>query len=80
TMIRLLFAVMILVTFYFMHGDKIFSILKNRKYALSMLIFSVVGALTVQLTFQLKIEKYNPATATVLKYLSTNIIVAWYAL
>ncbi|EHC30720.1 hypothetical protein LTSEALA_5348, partial [Salmonella enterica subsp. enterica serovar Alachua str. R6-377] len=32
-----------------MHGDKIFSILKNRKDALSLLIFSVVGALTVHL-------------------------------
>lgn len=31
TMIRLLFAGLILVTFSFMHGDKIFSILKNRK-------------------------------------------------
>lgn len=51
TMIRLLFAGLILVTFSFMHGDKIFSILKNRKDALSLLIFSVVGALTVQLTF-----------------------------
>ncbi|SUG63576.1 Permease of the drug/metabolite transporter (DMT) superfamily [Salmonella enterica subsp. enterica] len=39
TMIRLLFAGLILVTFSFMHGDKIFSILKNRKDALSLLIF-----------------------------------------
>ncbi|SUH20047.1 Permease of the drug/metabolite transporter (DMT) superfamily [Salmonella enterica subsp. enterica] len=31
TMIRLLFAGLILVTFSFMHGDKIFSILKTAK-------------------------------------------------
>ncbi|EPN5554741.1 DMT family transporter, partial [Salmonella enterica subsp. enterica serovar Cerro] len=76
TMIRLLFAGLILVTFSFMHGDKIFSILKNRKDALSLLIFSVVGALTVQLTFLLTIEKSNAATATVLQFLSPTIIVA----
>ncbi|EJN2572458.1 EamA family transporter [Salmonella enterica] len=80
TMIRLLFAGLILVTFSFMHGDKIFSILKNRKDALSLLIFSVVGALTVQLTFLLTIEKSNAATATVLQFLSPTIIVAWFAL
>lgn len=80
TMIRLLFAGLILVTFSFMHGDKIFSILKNRKDALNLLIFSVVGALTVQLTFLLTIEKSNAATATVLQFLSPTIIVAWFAL
>lgn len=80
TMTRLLFAWLILVMFSFMHGDKIFSILKNRKDALSLLIFSVVGALTVQLTFLLTIEKSNAATATVLQFLSPTIIVAWFAL
>ncbi|HDC1790016.1 TPA: EamA family transporter [Salmonella enterica] len=80
TMTRLLFAGLILVTFSFMHGDKIFSILKNRKDALCLLIFSVVGALTVQLTFLLTIEKSNAATATVLQFLSPTIIVAWFAL
>lgn len=80
TMTRLLFAGLILVMFSFMHGNKIFSILKNRKDALSLLIFSVVGALTVQLTFLLMIEKSNAATATVLQFLSPTIIVAWFAL
>lgn len=42
--------------------------------------FSVVGALTVQLTFLLTIEKSNAATATVLQFLSPTIIVAWFAL
>ncbi|WP_254499981.1 EamA family transporter, partial [Salmonella enterica] len=75
TMIRLLYAGQILVTFSIIHGDKIISILKNRKDAQSLLIFSVVGALTVQLTFMLTIEKSKAATATVLQFLSPTIIV-----
>ena len=80
TMVRLLFTGVILLTLSFVHGDKIFSVIKHRKDALSLLFFSLVGALTVQLTFLLTIEKSNAATATVLQFLSPTIIVAWFAL
>ncbi|PDO83533.1 EamA family transporter [Kosakonia sacchari] len=80
TMTRLLFTGVILLTLSFVHGDKIFAILKNRKDAFSLLFFSLFGALTVQLTFLLTIEKSNAATATVLQFLSPTIIVAWFAL
>lgn len=80
TMTRLLFTGIILLTLSFVHGDKIFAVLKNRKDALSLLIFSLFGALIVQLTFLLTIEKSNAATATVLQFLSPTIIVAWFAL
>ena len=80
TMTRLIFAGLILLTLSFVHGDKIFSIINNHKDAISLLIFSVVGALTVQLTFLLTIEKSNAATATVLQFLSPTIIVAWFAI
>ena len=79
TMTRLIFAGLILLMLSFVHGDKVFSIIKNRKDAVSLLIFSVVGALTVQLTFLLTIEKSNAATATVLQFLSPTIIVAWFS-
>ena len=72
TMTRLIFAGLILLMLSFVHGDKVFSIIKNRKDAISLLIFSVVGALTVQLTFLLTIEKSNAATATVLQFLSPH--------
>ena len=72
TMTRLIFAGLILLTLSFVHGDKIFSIINNHKDAISLLIFSVVGALTVQLTFLLTIEKSNAATATVLQFLSSR--------
>ena len=75
TMTRLIFAGFILLTLSFVHGDKVFSIIRNHKDAISLLIFSIVGALTVQLTFLLTIEKSNAATATVLQFLSPTIIV-----
>ncbi|TAT60328.1 EamA family transporter, partial [Enterobacter cloacae] len=80
TMVRLLFTGLILLTLSFVHGDKIFSVIKHRKDALSLLFFSLAGALTVQLTFLVTIEKSNAATATVLQFLSPTIIVAWFAL
>lgn len=80
TMVRLIFAGLILLMLGFVHGDKIFRVMKDRRDALSLLLFSVVGALTVQLTFLLTIEKSNAATATVLQFLSPTIIVTWFAL
>ncbi|MEO3991362.1 carboxylate/amino acid/amine transporter [Pseudocitrobacter cyperus] len=80
TMTRLLFAGLILLMLSFVHGDRIFRIMKNRKDALSLLFFTVVGALTVQLSFLMTIEKSNAATATVLQFLAPTIIVAWFSL
>lgn len=80
TMIRLLSGGFILLTFSFLHGDGIFRLFRNRKDTFSLLIFSLVGAMTVQLTFLLAIEKSNAATATILQFLSPTIIVAWFAI
>jgi drug/metabolite transporter (DMT)-like permease len=80
TMTRLLFAGLILLMLSFVHGDKIFRVLQKRQDAFSLLFFSLFGALTVQYTFLMTIEKSNAATATVLQFLSPTIIVAWFAL
>lgn len=80
TMLRLLFSGLILLSLSFMQGDKIFAPFRHRQDSLSLLIFTVFGALTVQLTFLLTIEKSNAATATVLQFLSPTIIVVWLAL
>ena len=79
TMTRLLFAGMILLMLGFVHGDRIFRVLQNRRDALSLLFFSLVGALTVQLTFLLTIEKSNAATATVLLVLNLATDAPWPA-
>jgi drug/metabolite transporter (DMT)-like permease len=80
TMVRLLSGGAVLLILSFFHGDKIFTIVKNRKDTLSLLFFSLFGALIVQLTFLVTIEKSNAATATVLQFLSPTIIVTWFAL
>ena len=80
TMTRLIFAGLILLTLSFIHRDRVFSVLKTRQPALSLLLFSLVGALTVQLTFLMTIEKSNAATATVLQFLSPTLIVAGFSL
>lgn len=80
TMLRLLFSGLILLMLSFMHGDKIFAVFKHRQDAISLLVFTLFGALTVQLTFLLTIEKSNAATATILQFLSPTIIVTWFAL
>lgn len=80
TMLRLLFSGLILLTLSFTHGDKIFAVFKKRESIISLLLFTLFGAMAVQLTFLLTIEKSNAATATVLQFLSPTIIVAWYAL
>ncbi|WP_312983630.1 EamA family transporter [Atlantibacter sp.] len=79
TMIRLLFSGFILLTLSFMQGDKIFAMFKVRRDAISLIIFSLFGALLVQFTFLVAIEKSNAATATILQFLSPTIIVMWFA-
>ncbi len=80
TMLRLLFSGLILLTLSVTHGDKIFAVFKERESIISLLLFTLFGAMAVQLTFLLTIEKSNAATATVLQFLSPTIIVAWSAL
>lgn len=80
TMTRLIFAGLILLTLSFVHGDKIFSIINNHKDAISLLIFSVVGALTVQLTFFANHRKIERSHGNGAVFLSPTIIVAWFSL
>lgn len=80
TMLRLLFSGLILLMLSVTQGDKICAVFKTRDSLCSLLLFTLFGALTVQLTFLLTIEKSNAATATVLQFLSPTIIVVWYAL
>lgn len=79
TMIRLLFSGFILLTLSFMQGDKIFAMFTQRRDALSLIYFSLFGALLVQFTFLVAIEQSNAATATILQFLSPTIIVMWFA-
>lgn len=80
TMVRLLFSGLILLMLSFMQGDRVLRIFTTREDLGRLLLFTFFGALLVQLTFLVAIQKSNAATATVLQFLSPSIIVAWYAL
>lgn len=80
TMTRLLFAGLILLILGFVHDDRISRMLQSRRDALSLLFFSLFGALTVQFASLMTIERSNVATTTVLQLLPPTIIIAWLAL
>jgi len=58
----------------------VWAIWKNRKDAISILIFSILGMLAVQYTYFAAIQFSNAATATILQYMAPVIIVLYVAL
>ncbi|SEB18955.1 DMT family transporter [Pedobacter hartonius] len=58
----------------------VWAIWKNRKDAISILIFSILGMLAVQYTYFAAIQFSNAATATILQYMAPVIIVIYVAL
>lgn len=57
----------------------IWTIWKNKKDGLSILMFSIIGMLAVQYTYFAAIHASNAATATVLQYIGPVIIAAYLA-
>lgn len=73
--VRMLCSGIILLLFPLVKGNKdLFGIWKNRKDALKLISFSLIGMLTVQYTYFATIKHSNAATATVLQYLGPVII------
>lgn len=73
--VRMLCSGIILLLFPMVKGNKdLFGIWKNRKDALKLISFSLIGMLTVQYTYFATIKYSNAATATVLQYLGPVII------
>ncbi|ARD40803.1 EamA family transporter [Edwardsiella ictaluri] len=79
TMFRLTFSGVILLVVSFLNGDRLFAPLRHRRDIVGLLWFTLLGAIMVQLTFLMTIERSNAATATILQFLSPTIIVAWFA-
>lgn len=76
--IRMLVSGLLLLLLTWIGGKTdIFSIWKNRKDAIQLLIFSITGMLAVQYTYFAAIRHSNAATATVLQY-SGPIMIAIY--
>lgn len=73
--VRMLVSGFILLLFPLFQGDKdLFGVWKNKKDALKLISFSLIGMLTVQYTYFAAIKSSNAATATVLQYLGPIII------
>lgn len=76
--VRLLISGMILLSIAALRKDpSLQNIWKNRKDAIQLLLFSILGMLAVQYTFFAAIAHSNAATATVLQY-SGPVLIAGY--
>lgn len=80
--IRLLVSgVLLLILSMFLNkGKSIFSIWKNKRSAIQMIIFSLVGMTTVQYTYMASIHEGNAAVATLLQYLGPAFILIYLVL
>jgi len=80
--VRLLIAgLLLLVIQSFTNGRfQIFDVWRNKKTAGQLIIFGLVGMLTVQYTYMASIKHGNSAVATLLQYLSPVMIMIYIAL
>lgn len=79
--IRLLIAgaMLLMMSIIFQKDDSVFSIFREKKDRIQIIIFAVFGMFSVQYTFFVAIEKGNAATATLLQYLGPALIVLYVA-
>lgn len=69
---RLLIAGILLLTVHFLAKDRsqIIGVWKNRRSAIQLIVFGLVGMLSVQYTYMASIQHGNAAVATLLQYLA----------
>lgn len=81
TTFRTLVSGLVLMTFFTLRMKKdVFKIWKDRKDALRLMIFSLVGIAACYYTYFVTVQYTNAPTATVLQYLSPVLIVVYTAL
>lgn len=79
--IRLLISGMILLSYAFIKGDEdIWKVWRTKYSCFSILLFGIIGMLSVQYTYFAAIKYGNAATATILQYLSPVIITCYLAI
>jgi drug/metabolite transporter (DMT)-like permease len=79
--IRLLLSGLILLIYAFIMGNEgIYDVWKSKYDCLNILLFAIVGMLSVQYTYFAAIKYGNAATATILQYLSPVIITCYLAI
>jgi drug/metabolite transporter (DMT)-like permease len=79
---RLLIAGFLLLTVQFFRTDRsqVFCIWKNRRTAVQLIIFGLLGMLAVQYTYMASIKYGNAAVATLLQYLAPVMIIIYLIL
>ncbi len=77
--IRLLIAGILLLTVQFFRKDRfqIIGVWKNRRIAIQLIIFGLLGMLAVQYTYMASIKHGNAAVATLLQYLAPVMIIVY---
>lgn len=80
--LRLLIAGLLLLTVQFFWKDRtqILGVWKNRKTAVQLIIFGLLGMLSAQYTYMAAIKHGNAAVATLLQYLAPAIIILYLLL
>lgn len=76
---RLLIAGLLLLFIQFFNKGRsqIFAVWKNRKIAIQLVIFGLLGMLAVQYTYMASIKHGNAAVATLLQYLAPAMIIIY---
>ncbi|MBB2482996.1 EamA family transporter [Bacillus sp. APMAM] len=79
---RLLIAGLLLLSVQFFRKDRsqILGVWKNRRAALQLIIFGLIGMLGVQYTYMASIKNGNAAVATLLQYLAPVMIIVYLIL
>lgn len=79
---RLLIAGILLLTVHFLVKERsqIVGVWKNRGSAIQLIVFGLVGMLSVQYTYMASIQHGNAAVATLLQYLAPVIIIIYLIL
>lgn len=79
--VRMLIAGIILLVFSFVkRPQETFEIWKNKKDTLQLILFGLIGILSVQYTYFVTIRHSNAATAAVLQYIGPVLIAVYLAL
>lgn len=81
TAVRLLISGILLLAFsYRKEGKHVWEVWKNKKDALNLTLFGIVGMLPLQYSFLAGIQHGNAATATVLQFLGPAVITCYLAI
>lgn len=72
--------ILMLIILFPKHRKSLFDVWKNKRDALRMVVFGLVGVAANLYLYMLSVQATNAPTATTLQYLSPTLVVVWTAL